>query len=117
MGSNIDGLVVDVYRRDVDLNIAACLELKDFSGGKFHYKFFNEGRDIVVGYHFTFPFLNSEDLLRDPDLHVLLYLHLTAQPDIAEFLLAAEVPQFGGKHITATRFHNAFARCTGTAAT
>ena len=83
-------LIVDVAFRDIDLDITARLELKVFAFREFDNKLFDEGSHVTVAHHFAFPFLDTEDLRVDGNLHVFAHFHLAAEAPVVELFFSAE---------------------------
>ncbi len=74
-----------------------------FSLGKPHDEFLDECRDILVGDHLAFPFLDIKRRFRHLDVKVILYFHLAAQTPVVLYLLAGKMDSFGGQYLSASR--------------
>ena len=76
---------------------------------EFHDELLDEGGDVVVGYHFTFPLLDAERRVGDLDLHVFLDLDLASEPPVFAYLLPVEETYFGRQDCPAAFKYLAFA--------
>ena len=91
--------------RDVDLDIAAGLEVDLFAFGQLQNKLFDKVGHAVVGFDFADPFLGLKHLGRYFNVHVLLDRHLTGQPIPLAGLSFGNVRQFGGQDVAAPLVH------------
>ena len=117
MRSDIHVLEVDLYRRHINLDVSSCLKVKNFTFRKFYFKFFNERRYVVIRNYFTFPLFDTEDLFRNADFHVLLYLHLASQTNMTLLLCTAQVTYFRRQYISTTIIYNTLAHRASTPST
>ena len=94
--------VVDCAGRNVNLYVASASEVEGFAFGKFDYKLFDEGCNVVVAQYLALPLLDAEDFFGYLYLHVFFYLDLTAQTVVFLLLFSREVRLFGRQHLAAS---------------
>lgn len=85
-----------VVFRNVDLNVASRAELQMLAFGQLDDEFLDKGRHIAVRNHLALPFPDAEDGFGNLDLHILLYLDLTAQTPFLGLLPTREEVDLGG---------------------
>src|SRR5690554_6271 len=110
---DVEILVVNGVRRALQLDVAAGTEVHVLAFGQTQGQLLDEGRHVRVGLYSAFPLLDPEDLLRNPDLHVLLDRCLARQTPALAGLALVDVGLLVGQHLAAAAFHYALALGAG----
>ena len=117
MGSDVDAFIVNFGFRNINLNVASCLEFKFLTWREFYHKFFDKGSHIIIGNHLTFPFFDTEYFFWHTNLHVAAHLYLACKAFMFSSIFTADVVQLGRQDISASFVHFAPAHGAGSSAT
>src|SRR5690606_8485819 len=98
-------------------HIATGFKIQGFTLWQPYHELLNKGGNVVIRHHFTFPFFDPKNLLRDTDFHILLYLDLTGQTHFVFLLGTAQVTHFCRQHFSSPFFHYTSAFPAGTSST
>ena len=90
-----------IVLRNVDLDVAAAAELQVLTLRKLHHELLEEGRDIAVRNHRALPLLHAQNSLRNPDLQVVLHLHLASQTPVVLGHLPRDEARLRGQDVAA----------------
>src|SRR5690606_39102732 len=95
---------------------AAAFKFQSLPFRQLHHKLLDKSSYVVVRDYFAFPLLDTEDLFRDLDLHILANLYLAGQPFMFRYFAAGQVIKLGGQYIATAGQYMTLAHGAGTTA-